>query len=167
MRSWGVPLVVAAVLCLAAPQAARAQAAKPPAGRWSLICPSFTQGVANTCRVTQRVLLKKTKALLMSASVRAFGRGKPPALVLHLPHGLYLPAGVALAIDGTAFKKLQYQTCTRRGCFASTKLDAAALARLKTGNTLRVVMKNLRRKDIKVTLSLVGFSGAYGKMIAN
>ncbi len=163
--------MVAVLLCLAAPAPARAEAggakARPPAGRWALVCPSFTQGKANNCRITQRIGMKKPKGLLMAASVRAFRGRKPPALLLHLPHGVYLPAGVKLLIDGAPLKTLQYQTCNRRGCFAGMKLPPETLGRLKSGKLLVVVMRNLSRQNIKLTLSLTGFAAAYEKMTAN
>ena len=137
-----------------------------PSGRWSLICPSFRPGRASTCRVFLAVYMKKTRQLLLGVSVMAVP-GKPGSvLVLRMPLGPYLPAGVTVQIDKRHTVKVAFRTCDARGCFASLKLPLALKKGLLTGKRLRVTFQNLLRKDISIAMPLAGFRGAYRKMVA-
>jgi invasion protein IalB len=94
---------------------------------------------------------------LLSISVRIPTNSKTGAMMLHLPHGMFLPDGVTLAIDTNAAQKQPIQTCEQKGCYAGLPIES--------GKTLSIVFKSLEKQDITVPISLSGFKEAYQKLL--
>lgn len=139
--------------------AAAAQAAQIP---WVVNCASTTGHMA--CEAVQSLTIEKTGQLLLSVSVRVPAGSKTGAMMLHLPHGIFLPDGIALTVDGAAPQKQPVQMCDQKGCYVGLALDEALLKSLQTGKTLAVTFKSLEKKDIMVPVSLGGFKEAYAKL---
>lgn len=134
-------------------------------GSWALNCGGFAAGAEGACQVLQDVRLRKTKQLLLRFAVRGFPKKRTSTLFLQLPHGVYLPDGVRIEIDGKLAEKLEYQTCDARGCYAGKPLSPKTHRALEAGKTLKVVFRNLQKKDINIAMGLAGFAGAYKKMM--
>jgi invasion protein IalB len=86
-------------------------------------------------------------------------------MMLHLPHGMFLPDGVSLSIDTNAAQKQPIQTCDQKGCYVGLSIDDALLKSLESGKTLSIVFKSLERNDITIPISLSGFKEAYQKLL--
>lgn len=148
-----------AVADAASPEAAQGTA---PAPGWRVQCTGV--GAATDCRLSQMVVLKKSKQLLLSVTVRRRAKDQPPTVMLHLPFGLYLPAGTSLKLDEAEAEKLPIESCNPRGCYAGLALDEPRLAALQAGKLLTVQLLSLNKKPINVTLSMSGFSAAYSQL---
>ncbi len=85
-------------------------------------------------------------------------------MLIHLPHGLFNPAGVTLGVDDQKPEKLQIQTCDAKGCYAGAPITADRLAAMSKGKTLNVVFQDLKKKKITVPVPLKGFDVAYKKL---
>lgn len=85
-------------------------------------------------------------------------------MLLHLPHGMFLPAGIRLKIDEIVERKEAVQTCDQRGCYVRFEMADRFLNGLIRGNKFVVIFKNLQKQDFTIPLSLKGFSAAYKKM---
>ena len=83
------------------------------------------------------------------------------ALLLALPHGLFLPTGVQMQIDKGEAQKLVIQTADQNGSYAGTSLDAPLLDRLKAGSSLEVTFQSAQQQAVTVPVTLAGFSSAY------
>ena len=140
-----------------------APAPQAPQIPWLVNCASVTGQMS--CEAVQRLTIQKTGKLLLSVSVRIPEKSKKGAMMLHLPHGMFLPEGVALTIDGKKPKKEPVQTCDQKGCYVGLALDEPLLKDLESGKTLSISFKNLQKQDIKVPVSLSGFKEAYGKLL--
>jgi invasion protein IalB len=142
-----------------------AKAAEPKAALipWQVNCASVAGNMA--CEAQQTLTIQKTGQLLLKVSIRMPKGSKTGAMMLHLPHGMFLPEGVTLTIDGKSPKKEAVQTCDPKGCYVGLSLDAALLKQLQGGKTFSVAFKNLQKQDIKVPVSLSGFKEAYGKLL--
>lgn len=79
-------------------------------------------------------------------------------------HGLFLPEGGTLTVDGKSPKKEAVQTCDPKGCYVGLPLDAELLKQPQSGKTFSIAFKNLQKQDIKVPVSLSGFKEAYSKL---
>lgn len=144
-------------------KAAAAQAApEAPSVPWLVNCASTGGEVA--CEASQRLVIQKTGQLLLGVTVRIPPESKTSAMMLHLPHGLFLPDGVTLDIDGKAGKKHEVQTCDQKGCYAGLPIDDAYLNALQSGKTLTITFRNLQKEDVRVPITLSGFKEAYGKL---
>lgn len=130
---------------------------------WLVNCASLTG--KTTCEAVQSLMIEKTGQLLLSVSVRVPPGSKIGALMLHLPHGMFLPDGIALAIDGGAGQKQPVQMCDQKGCYVGMPIDDTLLKSLQTGKTLSISFKSLEKKDIMIPVSLGGFKEAYGKLL--
>lgn len=84
--------------------------------------------------------------------------------MVQVPVGLFLPAGINLAVDDKDFDKLQLQTCDLNGCFAGSEVPEKMLDAMKDGKTLNVTFQNIAKKDIKVPMPLKGFKDAYSRI---
>jgi invasion protein IalB len=141
----------------AAPQA-------PPPAPWGARCASEARSSALDCVVEQRVIVSNTGQLLAAVSVRIPPGEATPAMMIQTPFGLYLPAGVKVAIDGTGFGDLPLQTCDGSGCYAGQAVSPELLAALKSGVTLSITVQDAAQRDITVPVSLNGFTAAYDKI---
>lgn len=138
-------------------------APKTPEIPWIVNCTSAAGKMS--CETAQTLTIRKTGQLLLSISVRVPEKSKPGAIMLHLPHGMFLPDGVSMTIDGKALPKQPVQTCDEKGCYVGLPIDAALLKSMETGKTLLIGFKSLDKKDITVPISLSGFKEAYKKLL--
>lgn len=147
-----------------APKDPKAAAAAPsPEIPWVVNCASVTGQMA--CEAVQSLTIEKTGQLLLAVSIRVPQGSKTAAMMLHLPHGIFLPDGIALSIDGAAGQRQPVQMCDQKGCYVGLPLDEAFLKGLQTGKTLAITFKSLEKKDIMVPITLGGFKEAYAKLL--
>ena len=101
---------------------------------------------------------------MLSVSVSKSREGKNAAMLLHLPHGLFNPAGVAMGIDGAKPETLVIQTCDAKGCYAGAPLTPDKLAAMRKGTKFNVTFQNLKKQKIVVPVPLTGFAEAFKKL---
>jgi invasion protein IalB len=115
-----------------------------------------------SCTLEQRVVLRETGQQLARVAVQTAGpEPRTPALLIHLPLGLSIAAGVSLSVDGSAPRQLPIQTCDAGGCYAGSTFDAELLAALQRGSNLKLDFQNLQRQPISVDFRLDGFSAGF------
>jgi invasion protein IalB len=128
---------------------------------WQVQCEGT--GAALDCRVAQTIVARQTNQLLLSVVVRRPPK-ETPALMLHLPHGLFLPAGVTVQVGTGKPQPLAIQTCDQRGCYAGQPLANDMLAAMQKADQLTVAFQDLKKQPISVRLALQGFRDAYAKL---
>ncbi len=154
--------------CVAAAQegapAAGAPASAPPAQQqpvWSTTCTGATRSSIADCAIEQRVFLSQTGQLFGAMTIRVPADTRAPVMMLQLPLGLFLPAGIAIAVDGGTPEALPVQTCEASGCYAGSPISAALLAAMKKGSQLGITFQNMQKKSITMPISLSGFTAAF------
>ena len=105
-----------------------------------------------------------TGQLLISVIVRRPSKTENPRLLLHLPHGIFLPAGVSLQIDKGKPEMQPVQTCDARGCYVGMAVSKELLAAISNGETMVVVIQDLQKRPIPVSLPLKGFAEVFRKL---
>jgi invasion protein IalB len=156
-------LLPAAVSAQEAP-AANAEQAQPAAPRvnWLSNCNAPSRLVPLSCSIEQRVLLRETGQQLGRAAIQTSGpEPRTPGLLLHLPLGLSIAAGVSLVVDADTPVKLAIQTCDASGCYAASPLQGDLLTAMQRGRELKVTFEDLQRKPINVSFTLDGFTDAF------
>jgi invasion protein IalB len=143
------------------PPASAKEAAQQPPG-WTVRCDNAGQGLA--CKAIQTIVLAKTRQLLLSVSVSKPADGPDMTMLLQLPHGLFNPAGVTVAVDAAKPQTLDIQTCDNKGCYAGTPIKANEIAAMKSGQKLNVVFQDLKKQNITVPVPLKGFDEALKKL---
>ena len=165
------PFVVAAALSVlifdasgagaqgASPAPATAPAANPgaPQENWTVNCAG--EGSDKSCTMIQN-LVTDQKQRLLTILLQADQKGDPTLLYV-LPHGLFLPAGVQVQIDGGSQQKLVIQTADQNGSYAGLPVTPALLDTLRKGSELKVTFLSAQQKGITVPVTLSGFSKAY------
>ncbi|MBV9052011.1 MAG: invasion associated locus B family protein [Hyphomicrobiales bacterium] len=147
-----------------APQASADGTSQPPASEWISRCASEARQGGLECVVEQTAVLQKTGQLVAAVSIRVPADTHQPSLAVQIPVGLYLPAGVSLAIDDKKPLNLQLQTCDLKGCYAAMPISPELLGELKSGKKLAVSFQNLTKENITVPLQLANFEQAYQKI---
>src|SRR5262245_47014426 len=97
--------VVAAVLFASLPLAAQ-EAAAPSTGlaeksgnAWVVKCSTCGSGTLE-CQISQNLTESKTGQRVLTVTIRRQSDNGALAMLLSLPHGLFLPAGATYQIDG-------------------------------------------------------------------
>ncbi len=106
---------------------------------WPVNCSSAGVQSKLTCKMTHTLFVAKTRKRVLQVSVASpIKKGGKPTMLLALPHGLYLPAGVILTIDKNASKKFAIQSADQNGSYAGFAMDAPTVKSLRSGAKLTV-----------------------------
>jgi invasion protein IalB len=143
-------------------QSAAQQQTPAPQSGWVVPCDG--QAGALDCRVSQTLVVKETGQLLISVIVRRPSKTENPTLLLQLPHGIFLPAGISLQIDKGKPEVQPVQTCDARGCYVGMAVSKELFAALSNGETMLVVVQDLQKHPITISLPLKGFAEAFRKL---
>jgi invasion protein IalB len=146
-----------------APGNGAAEPAKPQSG-WISRCVSETRTTAVDCSVEQTAVVTQTGQLVASVAVRVPHDTRQPVMVIQVPVGLFLPAGVNIQVDEGKPLTFALQTCDLKGCYAGAPLPAETLAAMKTGKKLMVIFQNLQKENISIPLPLDNFAEAYQRI---
>jgi len=169
-RAGPLALALAAGLALAsasavqAQQAGGAQGGNAGARNWVMQCGEAQGDTPRRCRVVQNIVLQETNQRLLTVVVEPREGAENHALVLALPHGVFLPAGASIAVDDGEPAALVIQTSDANGAYAGTAISDDLLASLKKGSRMTVAFKTAQRKDLAVPVSLIGFTAAYDQL---
>lgn len=131
---------------------------------WSSRCTSGARTGEPDCAVEQRVVLRETGQMLASVTVRVPPDTREPVMMVRIPLGLFLPAGLSYSVDGSGEEKLELQTCDAQGCYAASTISDDLLQSLKAGEELSLTFQNLQKETISVPVSLAGFTAAFTKI---
>lgn len=86
---------------------------------------------------------------------------------LLLPFGIVLDSGVTPNVDDQpSLKPVRFRTCLPTGCIALLPVDAATLAKLRTGSRLNLKVTADADKPLSFPISLQGFSAALDRVAA-
>lgn len=135
-------------------------------GAWTVECGTIPQNKTRICQMQQVVNDPKTKKPAVQAAILKSRGDKGPAALLRLitPLALWLRPGINMTIDGAGGDRLAFEYCLRDGCVAQLALSAGKVNALKRGSNAQLVVQSIRRQKVTLTLSLRGFTAAYGKL---
>jgi invasion protein IalB len=85
-------------------------------------------------------------------------------MMIQVPVGLYLPAGLNLQVDEGKPQPVPLQTCDLKGCYAGMQISPELLATLKAGKRLSMTFENLAKNNVTVPLVLDNFAEAFQKI---
>lgn len=144
--------------------AAPADGSVPSQPVWTLRCASDGRKAALLCEIEQSLYITKTGQLVASVNVKLPPDTRQPVMMIQLPVGLFLPAGVNFQIDEGKSQALVIQTCDLKGCYAATTVSPELLGSLKSGKRLSVVFQNLNKENVNFAFVLSGFAEGYDKI---
>ena len=127
----------------AQPGAAQPTQAQPI---WGVTCAGTASGL--DCRAIQGVPMTNTG--LLSVAVRLSPETKKPIMLLLLPMGISLPAGVTVKFGQDAAKKVPLQSCDGTGCLAEYAVTEAEIAAMLEGQVLTISVQDRDKQPVSV-----------------
>ena len=136
--------------------------------KWKIVCK--TKNDPQSCHIEQRLFLNKSidgadKNVGQILSVSVFYTGtetRRPFIVMQLPLGVDLQAGMVLQIDQSPEMKAPFSKCTKAGCEVQSLLTDELLADLKKGDKLKVGFRPFGiSRTMVVKADLIGFTRAF------
>lgn len=177
----GVPLAYAQQSQPAPAQPAPQQPGAPQAGAaqpevelserqfqdWMVRCGRPDAQGPEVCEMQQQQVDSEDRTVMAVAVGRVPGTSNVGLLIL-LPLGILLPAGVTMQIDGGAEVPLQVERCEREGCRIERIVEPDLLNRLKAGTKATVFFQAVdpqgKRQRLGVPISLLGFTAALNEV---
>ena len=135
-----------------------------PGAGWSSKCASDSRQTAVECSIEQTVVVTGTGQFLASVIVRVPAGTREPAMMIQVPVGLYLPAGLTLQVDDEKPLPLALQTCDLKGCYAGMPLSAEMISAMKAGKLFKITLQTMAKENISIPLTLDNFAEAYQKI---
>ena len=114
--------------------------------------------------MTQTLIDQKTNAQIMLLSIKSTVSGDAKALLVRLFHGVYLPAGVSIQIDGGQPAPIAFQKSDQFGVYAALPLTDRIVADMKRGKDLKVSLQINQNQPLELTARLGGFGPAYERI---
>jgi invasion protein IalB len=134
---------------------------------WTVRCGGRSEQEPQVCEMQQQQVDQEDRVVMAVAVGQVPGTSDLGLLVI-LPLGILLPAGVTLQIDGGAEVPLQVDRCERQGCRIEMLLEPDLLNRLKAGTKATVFFEALdprgERQRLGVPMSLLGFTAALNEV---
>lgn len=143
--------------------AAPAPAAEEPAA-WAVSCTD--QGLKQfTCEMTQSLIDQKSNTQVVLISIKSGGApGESKAMLIRFFHGVYLPTGVSVKVDGGQASPIAFQKSDRLGVYAALPLTDRVLADMKRGKDLRLSVEVNKGQPLEVVARLIGFAPAFDRL---
>lgn len=118
------------------------------------------------CMTHHESLNAKTGQPLISAAVRNVSGHKKERLLVTVPLGMAIPAGVHVKIDKNEPVKIKYTFCHVGGCVGEIEMTPEILKQMKAGEKMVVATLSIGGKPVGFPVPLSGFGKAYdGKPI--
>lgn len=136
------------------------------ANPWVVNCSSGSTGTELQCQVSQNLTEAKTGQRVLTVTVRRQQGAAGFAMLLALPHGLFLPSGTSYQIDGGRKATVAIQTSDQNGAYAAVPLAPELIKAMRSGTTLNIGMESVTRKPVTIPVSLKGFGAAIDKLEA-
>lgn len=146
------------------PEAEKSTEIKVAGAKWVSQCASASRQSQVECTMEQTILLNNTRQLLASVVLRVPADTHQPVMMVHVPVGLYIPAGLTLQIDEGKPLSIGLQTCDLKGCYAGETVPKDMIESMKGGKRLAITFQNVAKQSITVPLTLDNFAEAYQKI---
>jgi invasion protein IalB len=129
-----------------------------PGAGWVSRCVSASRQSPVECSMEQTAALTNTGQVLAAVTVRVPADTRQPVMMVQLPVGLYLPAGLVLQVDESKPQTIPLQTCDVKGCYAGMQVNPELLSALKGGKRLTMTFEDLAKHNIAVPFALDNFA---------
>jgi invasion protein IalB len=134
---------------------------------WMVRCGRPRGQEAEVCEMQQQQIDNEDRTVMAVAVGKVPGSSDVGLLIL-LPLGILLPAGVTMQIDSGAAIPLEVERCERQGCRIERLIEPDLLSRLKAGTKATVFFEAFdpqgKRQRLGVPISLLGFTAALNEV---
>jgi len=159
-------VAVAGSLAFSTGAAAQEEQPKKAEAAWVKLCekaPSLQEEgkQMDVCLTHHERIDGNTGRVLVSAAIRQVEGKDKRSLMVMVPLGMALPAGVQAKVDENEPIKLKYTLCHVGGCTAEAEATEEVIEQFRNGEKLVVAAMNLSGKPIGFPVPLSGFTKAY------
>jgi invasion protein IalB len=130
---------------------------------WTVRCGRQNEQGPEVCEMQQQQTDKEGRTVMAVAVGKVPGSSELGLLIM-VPLGVLLPAGIMLQIDSGAEMPMQVNRCERQGCRIEMLLKPDLLTRLKSGSQAKVFFEAFdpqgERRRLGIPISLFGFTAA-------
>jgi len=126
---------------------------------WSEACEPDRTG-RELCFVYQNVFLNGNRVAYVAIGYKPGVRG--PVLVVNLPLGILLADGLRVETDRGVDGWTPFRSCHQRGCDAQLEIEPKLLRAMKEGSDAFLVFKGIQEQQIRLPVSLRGFTAGLG-----
>jgi len=124
---------------------------------WLVSCNNQNDPGRLMCEMAQSIVLTEgNQRVATAAFVKSAGEEELMA-VFTLPIGLFLPAGLKLAVDEIELGEFEFQSCDTQGCYAMGNAEESWPQTLVEGTDLRLTIESEDRQTVDFTFPLEGF----------
>ena len=164
-------LVLVLILVLASSSknySQKSDADLPSTGKinWAVNCTTNSTSGKQQCQMSQILTADKSGQHIMTIIIRTKRTGEKLSILLALPHGLYLPAGITYQVDDRNTGRVAMQTSDSKGVYAVFPLKQPLFEAMKAGLKFKVSMQSLKRQTITLGVSLAGFTAAAKQILS-
>jgi invasion protein IalB len=128
---------------------------------WQVNCTPTAEGAEVTCSMVKSLTVNEGQQVMAQAAVVA---GDPFVLRLLVPHGMALPDGLTVLVDGTPLASVEYRTSLPGGAIAATDLTPDLEDALRGGSRLQIEGVQNNGAALRLEMSLSGFSASVDKL---
>lgn len=129
---------------------------------WNLQCNTVNEALK--CAGLISLFSQPNNQRFMAISISQPDKSEEKQLRMQLPHGIFLPGGVALEVDGKRVKAMAINTCNPTGCFTSASIKKTVIDAMAKGQQLAVVLQALNRNNLRIQMTLTGFKSVMEKV---
>jgi invasion protein IalB len=134
---------------------------------WMVRCGRPPGREAEVCEMQQQQIDNEDRTV-MAVAVGQVPGSSDVGLLIILPLGILLRAGVTMQIDGGAAIPLEVERCERQGCRIERLIEPDLMSRLKAGTKATVFFDAFdpqgKRQRLGVPISLLGFTAALNEV---
>lgn len=135
-------------------------------GDWHLRCQPVPVAEATTvdaCALFQNLVNPEDQKPIMQVAAGFWGPERKRGLILKLPLGVTLPAGIELLVDEQPKSKAPFVQCFPDGCQAHVLMDDALVQAMQAGIKAKIAFRNLNNRPMSIGFSLKGFTKGFAQ----
>jgi invasion protein IalB len=128
---------------------------------WVKLCQRIDNTEREGCMITVDVRAPENGAFIASAAVQELQGEARRQLVMQVPLGMALQAGLLVRVDQERAVPAKFGTCLENGCFAGIDLGTDFLAQMRRGQNMFITVRNAQGLALDLTLPLRTFMASY------
>ena len=149
---------------LSVPGAIAQDAADDPAAQvdsWATQCNATARSGEISCFMEQKIALRDSGQLVVSVTIQIPPETRVPTVVIQVPLGVFLPAGVIVQVDEGIAQPYEIKTCDQGGCYVGEPLGDDFVLAMENGQNLNIKFQNFSQEEIVIPVPLTGFRDSY------
>jgi invasion protein IalB len=156
--------LLALVLALASSAEQAGAAVTDKHGAWETRCETPPGAASEQCAVVQSVVDDERPNITLVIIALKTADHKSRLLRVIAPLGVLLPTGLGLKLDQEDVGRMNFVRCLPNGCVAEVVIEDKVLQKLRTAQTMTLVIFQTPEEGIGVPASLAGFKEAFDQL---